>query len=617
MKISSIRMSFRANNKVQTVGKLSIKKVIFGLVSFLLLFSLLVLGYNATFASKTLLNSYLLDQNVSSFDKGKLLEEIEKLDNGYQDKKIRIVYEDKSWEVTFEEIAWELDKEKTAEQIISFGHSGRPSNKLKEVLHSIFLKKKFDPSYSFNEKALIDWIGSINQEIGSPKNETNIIIKNEDVKITDSSVGRKINEEEVEGEILDRLRLYKKGEISARLIDDLSQITKEEAETLIDKAKSLTDHSVIVVGASGEIEFTSEELGTLIELKKELKRKLLKKELGEAYVSFNEEKISNILKKNFDILNTSAVDARFTISGGSVALISPSQTGKEIKLDESIELIVKKLERGKDRITLPTKVQQPSIVAQTSEDISKIGVRELIGSATTNFRSSPPNRVHNIENGVKFISGSVIKPGDEFSTVGRLGTIDQSTGYLPELVIREDETVPEFGGGLCQVSTTLFRAALDSGVRISERQNHSYRVSYYEPPVGMDATIYYPRPDFKFVNDTDNYILIYGYTSGTTITFDFYGTRDGRVSEISSPVVYDITSPPESVYIDDPTLEMGEEKQIDHAHAGAKAKFDYVVRREGKIINQQTFASYYTAWPAKFLRGPQSEEAPQESPAPE
>jgi len=609
-------MSFRAKNKIRIVKKLSIRNTIFGLASFLLLFSVLVLGYNAAFAQKTLLNSYLLDQNVSSLDKGKLLEAVEKLDNGYEDKKIKIVYEDKGWEVTFEEIAWQLDKEKTAEQIISFGHSGRFSNKLKEVLHSIFLKKKFDPLYSFNETALIDWIGSINQEIGSPKNETNIIIKNGEVKITDSSVGRKINDEEIEGEILDRLKLYRKGEISARLIDDLPQITKEEAEALVDRAKSLTDHSVIVVGASGEIEFTSEDLGMLIKLKKKQKRKLLRKELGEAYVSFNEDQISNILQKNFDILNTLAIDAKFTISGGSVALISPSQTGEEINLEESIELIVKKLEDGKDRIVLPTKIQQPSIAAQTSQDISKIGVRELIGSATTDFRSSPPNRVHNIENGVKFISGSVIKPGDQFSTVGRLGTIDQSTGYLPELVIREDETVPEFGGGLCQVSTTLFRAALDSGVRISERQNHSYRVSYYEPPVGMDATIYYPRPDFKFVNDTDNYILIYGYTSGTRITFDFYGTRDGRHSEISDPVIYDITSPPESIYIDDPTLEPGEEKQIDHAHNGAKAKFDYIVRKDGKIINQQTFTSHYTAWPAKFLRGPQGEEVPQESPAP-
>ncbi|MFH1855417.1 MAG: VanW family protein [bacterium] len=609
-------MSFRIKNKFKIAKKLSIRNTIFGLTSFLLLFSILVLGYNSAFAEKTLLNSYLLDKNVSSLDRGKLLEEIERLDSGYEDKKIRIVYEDKSWEVTFEEIAWQLDKEKTVERIIGFGHSGRSSNKLKEVLHSIFLKKKFDLSYSFNEKVLIDWIGLINQEIGSPKNETNIIIKNGEAKITDSSVGRKINDEEIEGEILDRLRLYKKGEITARLIDDLPQISREEAEALIDKAKSLTDHEVVVVGASGEINLTSEDLGTLIKLKKEIKRKLLKKELGEAYVSFNEEKISNVLKKNFDVLNTSAVDARFTISGGSVALISPSQTGEEINLEESIELIVKKLEDGKDKIILPTKVQQPSIVAQTSEDISKIGVRELIGSATTNFRSSPPNRVHNIENGVKFISGSVIKPGDEFSTVGRLGTIDQSTGYLPELVIREDETVPEFGGGLCQVSTTLFRAALDSGLRISERQNHSYRVSYYEPPVGMDATIYYPRPDFKFVNDTDNYILVYGYTSGTMITFDFYGTRDGRQSEISDPVVYDITSPPDPIYTDDPTLEPGEEKQIDRAHNGAKAKFDYIVRKDGKIINQQTFASYYTAWPAKFLRGPQSEEAPQESPAP-
>jgi vancomycin resistance protein YoaR len=222
--------------------------------------------------------------------------------------------------------------------------------------------------------------------------------------------------------------------------------------------------------------------------------------------------------------------------------------------------------------------------------------------------------VHNIKTGVKYISGAIVKPNEEFSTIARLGTIDQSSGYLPELVIKENSTVPEFGGGLCQVSTTLFRAAMNAGLDITERQNHSYRVSYYEPPVGMDATIYYPKPDFKFKNTTNNYILINGYVEGTKVSFDIYGTKDGRTVSVSDPEVYDITPPPDPIYTDDPTLEPGEVKQTDSAHPGAKAIFYYTVKKGDQIINKQTFKSAYVPWPAKFKRGPEIKQGEQPQP---
>ncbi len=149
---------------------------------------------------------------------------------------------------------------------------------------------------------------------------------------------------------------------------------------------------------------------------------------------------------------------------------------------------------------------------------------------------------------------------------------------------------------------------MNTGLKITERQNHSYRVSYYEPPVGMDATIYSPQPDLKFVNGTSNYILIQGSVSGNKITFDFYGTKDGREVETSDPQIYDVTSPPPPVYIDDPSLEPGEEKRIDREHSGAKATFTYKVKKDGKVLFEQKFNSAYVPWAAKYLRGPSKPE---------
>jgi vancomycin resistance protein YoaR len=252
------------------------------------------------------------------------------------------------------------------------------------------------------------------------------------------------------------------------------------------------------------------------------------------------------------------------------------------------------------KVVLKVKTTLPEI---TSDKLESYGLKELVASGTTNFKGSLTNRVHNITVGAKAISGTLIKPGEVFSTLEKLGEIDASGGYLPELVIKENRTVPEYGGGLCQVSTTLFRAALNSGMEILARSNHKYRVSYYEPPVGMDATIYDPAPDFKFKNNYDSHILVQATVVGTKITFDFYGTKDSRVVEVGKSEIYDIVEPGPPIEVTSDTLAPGERKQLEKAHQGASAKFHYKVSKEGKILQEKDFLSKYVAWPERWLVG--------------
>ena len=246
----------------------------------------------------------------------------------------------------------------------------------------------------------------------------------------------------------------------------------------------------------------------------------------------------------------------------------------------------------------------------TDGSAAELGIIELIGTATTPLTGSPQNRRYNIANGAKFLTGILIPPNEEFSTLKSLGTIDNSTGYLPELVIKGDRTIPEFGGGLCQVSTTLFRATLNAGLPITARQNHSYRVSYYEKDAagntigpGLDATIYNPAPDFRFKNDTGHTVLIEGYVEGDLITFNFYGTRDGRSSAIDGPHLLSSSPAGEPIYAETDTLEPGVTKQIERAHAGGSATATYTVTYPDGSENKQVFESYYRPWPARYLVG--------------
>jgi vancomycin resistance protein YoaR len=236
-------------------------------------------------------------------------------------------------------------------------------------------------------------------------------------------------------------------------------------------------------------------------------------------------------------VNREPADAKFTITDGKVSTFSEAQNGIILNEAKGLEVIVSAIENSKtpteQTIQLPFDSKKPEI---NYADVNNLGISSLIGEGTSNFKGSPANRIHNIKVATQRFNGVLIKPGEEFSFVSILGEVDGDHGYLPELVIKNNTTEPEFGGGICQVSSTAFRAAIYSGLKITARKNHAYPVSYYAPQ-GMDSTVYLPRPDLKFVNNTPNHILIQTKIVGTQLVFDFYGTDDGRKTTVDGPHV--------------------------------------------------------------------------------
>jgi vancomycin resistance protein YoaR len=236
-----------------------------------------------------------------------------------------------------------------------------------------------------------------------------------------------------------------------------------------------------------------------------------------------------------------------------------------------------------------------------------LGIKELIATGTSHFAGSIPTRIYNVNLAASRINGTLIAPNEIFSFNNTVGDISSLSGYKQAYVIQNGQTVLGDGGGVCQVSTTIFRAALASGLPIVERHAHAYRVHYYEEdsPPGLDATIYTPSVDLKFRNDTGNYILIQTQIdlNKLVLTFNFYGVKDGRQVNITKPTLWGYQKAPEDQYIDDPTLPVGTVKQIDFAATGIKSQFDYTVTKNGEVINHQVFYSDFKPWQAKYLRG--------------
>ncbi|MCL5935535.1 MAG: VanW family protein, partial [Firmicutes bacterium] len=187
-----------------------------------------------------------------------------------------------------------------------------------------------------------------------------------------------------------------------------------------------------------------------------------------------------------------------------------------------------------------------------------------------------------------------------------VGEVSAATGYKQAYVIKSGRTVLDDGGGVCQVSTTLFRAALKAGLPIPERTGHAYRVGYYEQggfPPGMDATVFAPSVDLKFKNDTPNYLLLQAYTVANNLYIDIYGTSDGRVTSLSAPKVTNQTPPPPDLHQDDPTLPRGTVQQVDWAAWGANVSFTRKVTRGDETLVSETWNTSYRPWQAVYLVG--------------
>jgi vancomycin resistance protein YoaR len=250
-------------------------------------------------------------------------------------------------------------------------------------------------------------------------------------------------------------------------------------------------------------------------------------------------------------------------------------------------------------IPIETIETEPRITKKTVE---KYYIRDLVGETRTSFKGSSADRAHNIQIGSNAVNGILIPPGGEFSTVKSIGSVTEKEGYVKETVIKENKTAKEYGGGLCQIATTLFRVALDAGLNITERMNHKFVVHYYDPP-GLDATIYGPHPDFRFVNDTNGYLLLQSRVEGTDVIMELYGQNDDRKVTISEPKIYNKIPAPLPKYIETEDLYVGQTKCLESPHDGITTDVLYSVLFSDGTLKEKNFHSVYRPWQKVCLVG--------------
>lgn len=326
-------------------------------------------------------------------------------------------------------------------------------------------------------------------------------------------------------------------------------------------------------------------------------------------IIYDQDKIQEFLSFSESKYNKPARDALFKFEGNRVVSFRKEENGIKIEsekfsFDLDKEIVSLKERQGNKVVKLQDKIIQPEVTLAKS---NQFGIEELIAVGQSNFSGSIPERIDNISLAASRLNGVLIPKGEEFSFNKSVGEISRLTGYKQAYVIKSGKTVLDDGGGVCQVSTTVFRAALNAGLPIIERTAHAYRVGYYEndSKPGFDATVFSPSVDFRFKNDTPAAILIQTEIdqANNILRFKFYGKRDGRNVEISNARVWDIAPPLPEIKQDDPTLKKGVIKQVDFAAWGAKASFHYKVTKDGNVNFEKEFYSAFRPWQAVYLIG--------------
>ena len=304
------------------------------------------------------------------------------------------------------------------------------------------------------------------------------------------------------------------------------------------------------------------------------------------------------------VYNTDPVEGKLMLGEDGYPYVEGGTSGIVLREDESTEAVKNAIESwtgGDITVDLACDEISPEV---TYETLSL--VKDVLGTATTDYSASSGNRAANVENGCALINGTMLWPGDEFSVTDTVTPFTAENGYLPAPTYEENRTIDSYGGGICQVSTTLYNAALKAEMDITARSNHTMMVSYVEP--SRDAAIAEGVMDMRFVNNTDAPIYIVGGCHGGQITFIIYGheTRPpNRTIELESRTLETMNSGGYSLY-PDATQPVGYIAQTQSPHTGCSAqlwKHIYVdgVETDEVLVNESFYQSVGTIYSVGVL----------------
>ncbi|TVR68738.1 MAG: hypothetical protein EA415_15765 [Sphaerobacteraceae bacterium] len=544
--------------------------------------------------------------DIGEHSNGDAASRLEQQLSGYTDQPFQIVWEDQVWEPSMAELGAEFNYLQTVE------HARRSESPIQRVQTRLFGEdeRSIPLRLSLDEARLREYVQSIALETNVSPQVPQLSIVDDRLSITDARNGIEIEQAALVQSITDSLFNLSSSSIQVSHQETEPAFTDSDVESLRALIDSTLSEPLTIWFEDRSWSIQPQNLAEFLTLSPG--------ESGQMELVFHHDPIVNYLSSMIDDVNRPAQNARVAWGGSGVVATSPSQNGVERDLYATVARLEEAVKNGERSVELAYNVTRPAI---DSNNLHELGIDGLMSQGQSAFWNSVPSRVHNIQVSAGYLDGTLIPPGTEFSFNRAIGEISIERGYQEAFVIEAEATVEGVGGGVCQVSTTAFRAAFFSGLPITERHPHAYIVGYYEQgdwPLGFDAAIFQPDLDFKFVNSTDSYMLVHTHVADGQLYVNLYGPDLGYDVKMGEPVISSETDPPGDVEIIDDSLAPGERRRVEEARPGLEITLPRTVtNRNGEVVRQDYFYSNFQPWANRYRVGPSTSpdaQAPEEPP---
>lgn len=559
-----------------------------------------------------------VDLSNQSFD-----EAVDKLNNQItytQGGLVAFRYKDEVWVTSPQELGFVFDAGASVKKAYEMGR-GTILESLQEQLSLLRNGSQISPVVIFDERVAHGYLQNLALFINRPVKETEFSLDGAEIKYVPGQTGRVMNVDKTLALLADRLKTFKDGEVEL--------VVSELQPEILDASKEYETLQQIL-SAPLQLEISDpqpEDPGPwTLEIWQVAEFIQIQVKEGEtsrqAALEFDLTPIQRLLEQVAPDVDLNPENARFYFDDYTreLVLIEPAKQGRILDIEATLEAVKVGLLNGHHNISLVLAIESPPV--DNDATAQSLGITEQVSDGyynTTYFRGSSYARLQNIKTAAERFHGLLVPPNTTFSMGDALGDISLDNGYAEALIIYNGRTITGVGGGVCQVSTTLFRTAFFAGYPIIERHAHAFRVLYYEQKpgggideylAGLDATVYFPLVDLKFTNDKPYWLLMETYfnESNMSLTWKFYSTKDGRTVEVENLGLRNRVPAPEPLFEENTDLSRGSCLQVDYPAEGADITVTRVVRDLlGNILFSDNIQTHYEAWQAVYQYGPGTE----------
>jgi vancomycin resistance protein YoaR len=527
----------------------------------------------------------------------------------------KIVFRDgeRTWLSRPTDLGLMVDALPNAQAAYTLGRSGNLFANQADRLGAWYSGKDIPAQLIYDERVALGFLQQIAAEVDRPMQEASLKVEGVEVIAVPGQVGRQVDVPASLQALREQMSRLTDGVVPLIITETTPGIMDASAQA--DVARRILSAPLTLSipdakpGEPGPYVIPPQQLAGMLVIER------VQNGQGESYqVRLSEEALNTYLTALAGDINRTPENARFMFNDDTrlLELIKPAVIGRDLDVAATIGAINQAIAADQHNAPLTLAITQPQVGDTATGE--QLGITENIASYTSYFRGSTNERLQNIEKAAANFHGLLVPPGATFSMASAMGNVSLDEGYAEAWIIFGGRTIKGVGGGVCQVSTTLFRTAFFAGYPVVERHPHAYRVGYYEQTAngwddqmaGLDATVFLPMVDFQFINDSPHWLLMETYfrPNSRSLTWKFYSTSDGRTVEWETSGPQNVVDPPDPVYEENAELAQGEIVQVDWAAEGADVTVLRTVYRGGAALFTDSFVTHYLPWADVYQYGP-------------